>query len=166
MNTGRQIEIHTNKTLSLENALVKDIVIFNAEVEGSEDSDVMLPDVIAEKMRNEIIFSGATPVGPLIQRTWTSADKGALIISLLLQADRYIDDVNPIYRMEPLIKVSNCLYTRFNGFQDDIKYAYQKLEVVAYEENIKINGNSYIVFLGPKDDGTITTDIFMEREEG
>ena len=72
MNTGRHIEIHTNKTLSLENALVKDIVIFNAEVEGSEDSDVMLPDVIAEKMRNEIIFSGATPVGPLIQRTWTS----------------------------------------------------------------------------------------------
>ena len=83
----------------------------------------------------------------------------------MLQADKYINNVSYPYYMESVISVNNCMYTRFCGTEEDIQYAYQKIAVTAYEENIKLKGSSYTVFLDSDDSGNITADIFMERAD-
>jgi hypothetical protein len=46
----------------------------------------------------------------------------------------------------------------------NLQFAYQKLNLVAFEENIKLKGDSYTIFVDRKD-GIITADVFMERAD-
>ena len=167
MKRDKHIQISMNKSLRLDNVLVNDIVIidFNAdEIDAVEDYQFF---TVVEKMKNEIAVKGAKQIGPLIRYSWAGDDDGGakIQIGLMLQADRYIDNINTPYRMETAVHVKNCLYTRFTGLEEDIHFAYQKIAVTAYEEDIKLKGSSYTVFLDSNDDGTITADIFMERAD-
>ena len=164
---NRIINIQSNKSLRLDNVLIKDIITMTAAAteDGSEDEDFSL-GLEVEKMTNEIKTKGANQIGPLVQYLGAIGNEDALeiTVSLMLQADRYINDVAAPYRMEPVIQVKNCMYTRFTGAEEDMQFAYQKMQVTAYEEDIKLKGSSYTIFLDSDDDGIVTADIFMEKE--
>lgn len=164
---NNRIQINKNKTLRLDNVLVKDIVRINSttdEIDSVVDEQLA---AIVEKMKNEIISKGAMQIGPLIHYSCSGeeSDDVGIRISLMLQADRHIKNVNYPYRMEPVILCKNCMYTRFIGSEEDIHFAYQKMEVTAYEEGIRLKGSSYTIYLESDEFGTITADIFMERAD-
>lgn len=161
-----KINVAYNKTLRLDNVLIKDIINLSNVRESSESDEIPVGAEL-ERMENEIKIKGAKQIGPLIQYSSASGDENNINmrVSLMLQADRYIRNVSYPYSMESIISVSNCMYTRFCGAEEDMQFAYQKIAVTAYEENIKLKGSSYTVFLDSNDDGTITADIFMERAD-
>jgi hypothetical protein len=162
------INIQSNKSLRLDNVLIRDVITMTvAETEdGSENEDFSL-ELEVEKMTNEIKTKGANQIGPLIQYSCASGDVDAfeIKVSLMLQADRYINNVSAPYRMESVVQAKNCMYTRFTGAEEDMQYAYQKIQVTAYEEDLKLKGSSYTIFLDSNDEGNITADIFMEKME-
>lgn len=169
---SRVIEIQKNKSLRLENVLVNCILniagIGDENTEEQDDSDQPFSlELEIQKMENEIRVKGASAVGPLIQYSGTDSECEDLQmrISLMIQADRFINKINYPYKMESVIQLKNCYYTRFIGLEEDINYAYQKIEVVAYEDDVVLKGNSYTIFLESNVDGTITADIFMERKD-
>ncbi|MBR2674075.1 MAG: hypothetical protein IKE52_01265 [Mogibacterium sp.] len=163
----RKIDIQKSKSLRLDNVLMKDIINITEADTGVQEEDDFSLGFEVEKMDNEIRTKGANQIGPLIQYSGASGDGDALAIkvTLMLQADRYINNIRAPYRMESVVQAKNCMYTRFTGAEEDIQYAYQKMQVTAYEENIKLKGSSYTIFLDSDDEGNITADIFMEIEK-
>jgi hypothetical protein len=70
------------------------------------------------------------------------------------------------YRTEALIRESDCLYTRFVGEEEHMQFAYNKLQLVAYEEDIPLRGDTYTVFVDRNDeDETVTADVFMPKRD-
>ncbi|MBQ0004512.1 MAG: hypothetical protein KBS68_01465 [Clostridiales bacterium] len=163
-----KIEVHKNKSLRLDNVLINKVFRVST-LDSENDSSLETFSIEAEvaKMNNEIITKGAQPVGPLVQYSGAKfqSDSGVEIeICLMIQADRFINNINATYVMEPVISVKNCMYTRFTGLEEDINFAYQKIQVEAYENEIKLKGSSFTIFLDSDNEtGFITADIFMER---
>lgn len=164
---SRYIEIHRNKSLRLDNVLIKDVLEMPFIRENERRDAALSIEREVDKMVDEIKMKGANQVGPLVQYSCTSSEENGfeIKIALMLQADRLINNTQPPYRMVPVIHLKNCLYTRFTGMEEDMQLAYQKMQVAAYEEDIKLKGSTYTVFLGSNDDGTITVDIFMEQTD-
>ena len=165
---SKYITIYKGKTLHLENVLIMDVVKVNLDsTDSMESADDTYLNTVIEKMKNEILTKGAVQIGPLIQYSSTgeNEDELGLCISFMIQADKLITNVSPPFKMLPILTVKDCMYTRFIGMEEDINFAYQKIVVTAYEEDIKLKGSSYTVFLDSNDDGTIIADIFMERAD-
>jgi uncharacterized protein YecE (DUF72 family) len=124
---------------------------------------------LIEQMDLHILQKGAQPVGPLIQKTSIDVnDSGEpqMTITFIRQADTFIHHVDAPYRMKSVIKVSDCLYTRFIGEEDNIQFAYNKLQLVGYEEEVPLSSGTYTVFVDSnEDDGTITADIFVPKKK-
>jgi hypothetical protein len=158
------IEIHKSKVLKLTNTLVLTL----SRDEDFEQLDNL--DKLVEQMELRIRQKGAQPIGPLIQKTELRVkDDGApeMLITFIRQADNFIHHVDAPYSMESVIRETNCLYTRFIGEENDIQFAYNKLNLVGYEEDIPLTGVTYTVFVGSnEEDGTLTADIFMPRADG
>lgn len=50
--------------------------------------------------------------------------------------------------------------------QEKIKFAYDKLFLLAFEEEIPLSGTSYTIFVGQDEENDrITADVFMERAD-
>lgn len=162
------IEVHNNKSLRLDNVLIKQIFNTIEEDDVAENESEDFLEIVVEQMENQIKSKGAHSVGPLIQYFGLEYgnEEMNISVSLMLQADRYINNPDPGYRMEPVIKVPGCMYLRFEGREEDLHIAYKKIEVDAYENDIDLKGNSYTIFVDAADDGNIVADIFMEKENG
>jgi uncharacterized protein YecE (DUF72 family) len=125
--------------------------------------------MLIEQMDLHIRQKGAKPIGPLIQKTAISVSEDGepqMTIIFIRQADTFIHHVDPPYKMESVIKVSDCLYTRFIGEEDKMQFAYNKLNLTGYEEEIELTGESYTVFVdNDEENDTITADIFMPKKQ-
>jgi uncharacterized protein YecE (DUF72 family) len=123
---------------------------------------------LIEQMDMNVHRKGAQSIGPLIQKTSLSANKDGelqMTITFIRQANKFIHHVDSPYKMESIIKVPDCLYTRFIGEEDNMQFAYNKLNLTAYEEEIELTGETYTVFVDSnEEDGTITADIFMPKK--
>lgn len=145
----------SNKTLKLTNVLIAKMT--------AEDMQDM---TFAEKMENYIKSKGYQPIGPLVQYTGVEQGENGeqeLVIRMLRQANGYINHAEPPYTMESVLRVPNCLYTRFIGPQEKLGIAYDKLSVYAYEEDIPLTGSSYTVFVNQLENEDIVADVFMEK---
>ena len=109
-------------------------------------------------------------IGPLIQYTRTQLnEKGELDmeIIMMLQCNNYIHSVEQPYFMESVIRVQNALYCRYHGPEQSLKFAYDKIQLEAFENDIPLKGDSYTIFVDRnEEDETITADVFMERADG
>lgn len=56
------------------------------------------------------------------------------------------------------------MYARYNGEESKLKFAYDKMNLIAFEEDIPLKGDSYTIFVNTNDDGLIV-DVFMERAD-
>jgi effector-binding domain-containing protein len=152
-----KLQVSYSKTLKLQNVLI---------IEGLfEDEKTFSKNVLM--MENYIKAKGGMPVGPLIQYTCPGLTEDGQLnvdIKLLRQATTFIKSIEKPYSMESVIRVPNCLYLRYHGPEEKLQFAYQKLNLVAFEENINLKGDSYTVFVNTQD-GIITADIFMERAD-
>lgn len=117
-------------------------------------------------MENYIKSKGATPIGPLIQKTEYSVnEEGQLDIKVYLmrQANTFIHNVEAPYNMESVLRVRNCMYARYTGPEEKLKLAYDKINVTAFEEDIELSNTSYTIFVDKQDDN-IVADIFVEKK--
>lgn len=160
---NKKIIIHHSKTLKLTNALLL-CLSKEADLETLQNFQSLI-----EQMDLHIRQKGAQPIGPLIQKTSISVnDSGEpqMVITFIRQSDTYLHKVDSPYKMESIIKVSDCLYTRFIGEEDKMQFAYNKLNLMGYEEEIELTGESYTVFVdNDEENDTITADIFMPKKQ-
>lgn len=153
---GNKLQVSLNKALKLTNVISKQF----------EEKDFENFDQEVVKLENYIISKGARPLGPLIQYTNGFINENGQFeaqVMIMRQASDHIESTESPYACEPLIQVKNCIYVRYTGDESGLKFAYDKLNLTAFEEEIPLKGNSYTVFV-KKDEDTIIADVFMERE--
>lgn len=153
-----KIQVVPNKTLRLENVLICRINI------EEENVDI---NMIIEKMQNYISVKGAKQKGPLIQytKTYINAQKKMDVeISMCLQCDKYIHNVEKPYYMKSILRITNCMYCRYIGPEEKLQFAYDKINIEAFENNIEIMDESYTVFVDQSDEMLIA-DVFVPKVE-
>lgn len=157
----KKINFHSNKVLKLNN------VLFNSIDLKSEDINF---DMIVNKMNSYITLKGAKRVGPLVQYTTSVYDSKGIVgveIKLMLQSSSFIHKVEQPYIMESVIRVPNCMYCRYIGPEKKLKFAYDKIYLEAFENDIELEDCSYTIFVDRnEEDETIVADVFIPRKDG
>lgn len=154
MNTTEKIMVRENKTLKLNNVLIREI----------NENEFMDINKVAYMMESYIKSKGNSIVGPMINYTSASLNEGGqvkIILKLMLQLKNPIYNVDAPYEFKNQIKVNNCLFARFIEKEENLQFAYSKLQLHAFENDIKLKGDSYTVFVD-KTDSKIVADVFME----
>ena len=150
------ISICKGKTLKLSNALER-------KISSGEWDNIQL---IIEQMENYVKSKGATPIGPLIQKTEiVGIEEGDMSaeITLMRQANQFIVHTEKPYKMLPTIRVSNCLYAHYIGPDNKIKFANDKLNVYAFENEIDLADENYVVYVNQGED-EIVADVFIQMK--
>ena len=155
------INIYENKTLKLQNVIVRRLDL--------ESDDQNLFDSEINKISTYIQRHGANQIGPLIQYSKVQLDENNepdINMQFMLQANNFIHNVEQPYRMESLLRVKNCLYARYNGPDDKLKFAYDKLGVYAFENDIELDGCNYTIYVDRnEEEETMVADVFMPVKE-
>ncbi|MEY8425731.1 hypothetical protein AALB52_24215 [Lachnospiraceae bacterium 38-14] len=154
-----KLQFNTSKILKLQNVLKSKIDLEN------QDMDLA---VLVEKMQSYIKVKGAVQIGPLIQCTRTFVNEEEELdmeIILMLQCNHFINSVEKPYSMESVLRVTDCMYCRYMGPEEQLKIAYDKINVEAFENDIELEGESYTVFVDEnEEEGTIVADVFVPKK--
>lgn len=158
MSTTDKIIVRENKTLKLNNVLIR-------EVDENEFIDVNKAIYMLESY---IKLNGNAITGPMIN--YTALSQGAdgqpkIIIKLIVQLKNPIQSIEMPYEYKTQIKVPNCLFARFSEKEDNIDFAYSKLNLYAFENDITLVGDHYTVFVDRKEKN-IVADVFMQIQMG
>lgn len=152
---SRVIQVQSGVTLKLANVLQRKV-----DVNGLMNLPRQHGEMVAY-----IKDKGFLPVGPVIHKSVLSYDKSCraeMSAYLLQRLNGGIENPQMPYFMTGLIQVNNCLYTRFRGRNEDISFAYDKMNLIAYEHEISLSNESYTVIVN-EGNGNIVADIFMEQ---
>jgi len=158
MSTTEKIIVRENKVLKLNTVLIR-------EVNQSEFNDL---NKVAYMMESYIKSKGNSIIGPMINYTTAKANESGqvkLILKLMFQLKSPIHNVETSYELKNQIRITNCLFARFNEKEENLQYVYSKLQLYAFENDIKLKGDSYTVFVENKD-GKMIADVFMEIDKG
>lgn len=158
----RNIKINENKSLKLSNVLKYDVGAANEDCEINIDLEI-------QKMDSYIKTHGYRQIGPLIQFSDVCMGKNDSVdikMIFMLQSDNFIHNVEPPYKMDSILRVKNCLYARYIGPEEKLKFAYDKLGVYAFENDIELEGCNYIIYVDRnEEDETMVADVFMPVKE-
>lgn len=158
MNTIEKITVRENKVLKLKNILIREI----------EEKEFNAIDKVAYMMDSYVKSKGNSTLGPMINYSSTSIDENGqvkIILKLMIQLKNPIHNVETPYKLKNEIRVTNCLFARFCEKEENLQFAYSKLQLYAFEKDIKLKGDSYTVFVDNKDN-RMTADVFMQVDQG
>ena len=149
-----EIKVAENKTLKLTNVLSR-------RVQPEEVGNMML---VLTQMHNFIKSHNAMPVGPLVQaiKVGTGPDH-APELYMLQQATQLIPQMEPGYTMDAVLRVKGCLYAHYTGPLSHSQLASAKLQILAFENDLKLSGNTYTIYVNQDDDDAVV-DVFMETK--
>lgn len=154
----KKIFFNQSKVIRLEN-------VFGVKMSINEEENTFNRKI--EQMQSYIKVKGAMQVGPLIQYTkpFLSEDgEVGIEIVLMLQTNIFIHSVEQPYSMESVLRIPNCMYCKYIGPEDKLKFAYDKINLEAFENDIELIGESYTVFVDRnEEEETIIADVFMPR---
>ena len=150
----REIQVAENKTLKLTNVLAR-------KIDASELGNL---GVILTQMQNFMKSNGAQPIGPLVQavKMGTGPDHVPELY-MMQQATQMITQMEPGYHMDAVLRVKNCLYAHYTGPLSQSQLASSKLQIHAFENDIKMTGSSYTIYVNQDDDDAVV-DVFMETK--
>lgn len=155
-----KLQFNENRTLKLTNALKYRILT------EEEDFDF---NVAIEQMQSYIKTKGAIQVGPLIQHTKSFINENSELdmeIVMIMQCNNYIHSVEMPYSMESIIRVQDALYCRYIGPESSLKFAYDKINLEAFEKDIPLGDDNYTIFVNNNEEEDIAiVDVFMPRAE-
>ncbi len=152
-----KLQFSENKTLKLTNVLKYKMLI------SEEDFDF---NIAIEQMQSYIKTKGAIQVGPLIQYTRTfinDNDEADIEIIMMLQCNNYIHSVEYPYSMESVLKITNAMYCRYTGPESKLKFAYDKINLVAFEEDIELEDYNYTIFVDNEEEDVMIADVFIPK---
>ncbi len=150
-----KLQYSQGKTLKLTNVLFQKIIL------GTDDINM---NSLLEQMQTYIKVKGSRQIGPLIQHTKTviSNDKIEAEICFMLQCNNFINKVEEPYYMESVIRATDCLYCRYTGPEESLKFAYDKINLEAFENNISLSNESYTIFVDKNvEESEIVADVFI-----
>ena len=154
-----KIVTNKSKILKLVNVLTYKCLL------QDEDFDFQ---IAVEQMESYIRTKGAMQIGPLIQYTDVKVDEAGemdMEVVLMLQSNNYIHSVEPPYSMESVIRIPDCMYCRYTGPEEKLKFAYDKINLEAFEEDIELQPCNYTVFVDSNEEKeTIIADVFVPRK--
>ena len=155
-----KLQFSESKTLKLTNVLKYKILL------EEEDFDF---NVAIQQMQSYIKTKGAVQVGPLIQYTRTFVNENNELdmeIIMMLQCNNYIHSVEQPYGMDSLIRIPNALYCRYMGPENSLKFAYDKINLEAFENDVKLADYNYTIFVDNNEEEDIMiADVFVPKEE-
>lgn len=155
-----KLQFSENKTLKLTNVLKYKILL------NEEDFDL---NVAIEQMQSYIKTKGAMQIGPLIQFTrifLNEAGELDMEIIMMLQCNNYIHNVEQPYSMESVIRVPNALYCHYTGSETFLKFAYDKINLEAFENDIPLADYNYTIFIdNNQEEDIMIADVFVPRAE-
>ena len=137
----KEIKVAENKTLKLTNVLSREI---------HPEEMASLP-VVLTQMHNFIKSNNAQPIGPIVQ---------AMVMQ---QATQFIGQMEQDYHMDAVLRVKNCLYAHYTGPMPESQLASYKLQVHAFENEQKLTGTSYTIYVNQDEDDAVV-DVFMETK--
>ena len=150
----KEIKVAENKTLKLTNVLSREI---------HPEEMASLP-VVLTQMHNFIKSNGAQPLGPLVQCIKLPAGPNPQPeVYMMQQATQMIPNMEPGYHMDAVLRVKNCLYAHYTGPLSQSQLASSKLQIHAFENDIKMTGSSYTIYVNQDDDDAVV-DVFMETK--
>ena len=150
----REIQIAQNKTLKLTNVLSRTL---------HPEELANLP-VILTQMQNFMKSNGVQPIGPLVQAIKPGTGPDQLPeMYMMQQATQMIPNMEPGYHMDTVLRVKNCLYAHYTGPLSQSQLASSKLQIHAFENDIKMTGSSYTIYVNQDDDDAVV-DVFMETK--
>ncbi|CUO75793.1 hypothetical protein [Clostridium paraputrificum] len=158
MSTIEKIVIKENTTLRLRNVLIR---------QASENELIDINE-ISYMMNSYIKSKGNLSIGPIINYSTLDIDENGqakVILKLMVQLKNPIFDIEKPYELKEELKITNCLFARFTEKEENLQFVYQKLGVYAFENNIKLKGDSYTVFVKQEEEN-IVVDVFMECLKG
>ena len=147
-----EIKVAENKTLKLTNVLSR-------EIRGDEMANMPL---VVTQMYNFIKSSNAQPIGPLVQAITITPDH-EFKMYLMQQATQFIGQMEQDYHMDAILRVKNCLYAHYTGPMPESQLASYKLQVHAFENEQKLTGTSYTIYVNQDEDDAVV-DVFMETK--
>lgn len=150
-----KLDFRENKILKINNPIIREIPL-------EELSSI---DKYVGMMKNYVEIKGFKIIGPLIQyssgiKGIDSDNKPIIENKIILQLHQSGIKVEEPYTTSDTLRVENCLFCRFNDTQDNLQYAISKITLFAYENDIKLSGESYIVLIENKDN-ILLADVFM-----
>ena len=149
-----EIKVAENKTLKLTNVLSR--VVQPEELAN-------LP-VILTQMQNFMKSNGAQPIGPLVQAIVEGTGPDHMpVMYMMQQATQMITQMEPGYHMDAVLRVKNCLYAHYTGPMENSQLASYKLQVHAFENDQKLTGTSYTIYVNQDSDDAVI-DVFMETK--
>jgi effector-binding domain-containing protein len=157
MNTIEKITVRENKTLKLNNVLIR-------EVSQNEIIDI---NKVGYMMDSYIKSKGNSTIGPMINYSAMEMGENGqhkIILKLMVQLKNPIHNIEKPYELKTQIRIANCLFARFSEKEENLRHAYSKLGVYAFENDIKLKGDNYTVFVENKE-GKVIADVFMEVQK-
>ena len=158
MNTIEKKVLRENKTLKLNNVLIREI----------SENELIDINQISYMMDSYIKSKGNSTIGPMINYSTVEVDESGqpkVIIKLMVQLKNPIHNIEKPYELKAQLRVTNCLFARYTENEENIQFAYQKLGVYAFENAIKLKGDSYTIFVKQEEEN-IVADVFMECLKG
>lgn len=149
-----EIKVAENKTLKLTNVVARRI--------APEELGNMM--VALTQLQNFIKSHNAQPIGPLVQSLKIGpAPEHAPELYLMQQATQLITQTEPGYEVDAVLRVKNCLYAHYTGPMAYSQLASSKLQILAFEKDLKLTGDNYTIFVSQDDDDAVV-DVFMETK--
>ena len=148
----KNIEIQLGKRLKLHKAIFK--ILDEKETLNMQKSIQMFDSYIKSL--------GLKPKGPLITKNRSLVEDNIIKneVCLIGQIENTIHQkLEYPYSFEDEFVTGKCLYAHYSGDKEHILVAKSKIEVVAYENDIRLTNELYNVFLEEKE-GIITLDVF------
>ena len=150
----REIQTAENKTLKLTN-------VVSRRIQPEEFNNMQ---IVLTQMDNFIMSNGAQPLGPLVQCIKLPAGPNPQPeVYMMQQATQMIPNMEPGYHMDAVLRVKNCLYAHYTGPLSQSQLASSKLQIHAFENDIKMTGSSYTIYVNQDDDEGVV-DTFMETK--
>lgn len=145
-----EIKVAENKTLKLTNVVARRI--------APEELGNMM--VALTQLQNFIKSHNAQPIGPLVQALKIGPTPE---LYLMQQATQLITQTEPGYEVDAVLRVKNCLYAHYTGPMAYSQLASSKLQILAFEKDLKLTGDNYTIFVSQDDDDAVV-DVFMETK--
>ena len=147
-----KLEVKENKKLVLKNVLKKELRNIAMEELNKEIED----------FGNMLQLLHVQVFGPLIIKNAGMQIHEDGIISLdydlIVQAHDY-QQYKDKYVTQEKIVAENCIYVRFEGASEEINYAYAKLDLYIYENDLIATGEDYTIHINNHPDYSVV-DIF------
>jgi len=152
------LEVKENKVLKLVNVIKR-------ELRAVPQNEV---DRATHKLEYYLKTRKLNSVGPLISATYgANIDEESelgLDIDIMVQIKEKTKVAEP-YTFEELVRLTNCIYTRFKGNIEELNYGYTKLELYIWENKLIQKGPIHTVFVDMEDLSNVVVDIFIPVEE-